>query len=84
MEMDAIRDQLNEIFRRVFEDAAIEVRPDMTAADVELWTSLTHMEMMHGVEVAFGIKFKLQEINNPRKMRNVGDLMDLIAKKKAD
>ncbi len=78
MDSEDIRQRLSTVFQQVFQQPDLEARRDMTAADVENWTSLTHMEMFHAVEQAFGIKFKLQEINNPRKMRNVGDLIDLI------
>lgn len=81
MEPEIIRQRLTEIFRRVFQDERVEATREMTAADVDAWTSLTHMEMIHAVEQAFSVKFKLQEINNPRKMRNVGDLIDLVASK---
>jgi acyl carrier protein len=67
-----IQEQLTLIFREVFRDPTLEVSPDMTAADVQEWTSLTHVEMLHRVEAAFNIKFRLADI---RKMKNVGDLM---------
>jgi acyl carrier protein len=81
LDSESIRQQLSTVFQQVFQQPGLEARRDMTAADVENWTSLTHMEMFYAVEKAFGIKFKLQEINNPRKMRHVGDLIDLIQSK---
>ncbi|MCE3007297.1 MAG: acyl carrier protein [Bacteroidetes bacterium] len=75
-----IQEKLNTLFRQVFQDNQIEVRADMTAADVASWDSLNHMTMIQAVEKAFGVKFKLKEIT---KMQNVGDMARLIEEKGA-
>jgi acyl carrier protein len=54
---DDIIDRLTTIFRRVFEDASIQVTPEMTANDVEKWDSLSHLAMIMAVEKEFGIRF---------------------------
>jgi len=78
MERNEIIEKLTAIFRDVFKDETIIVRDDMTAADVEIWDSLTNMLMISNVEKTFGIKFKLREIN---KLETVGNLIDLISTK---
>jgi acyl carrier protein len=50
----------------------------MTANDVDSWDSLSHMVLIVEIEKAFNIKFKLRELN---KMKNVGDMIDLLALK---
>jgi len=75
---DDIIDRLTTIFRRVFEDASIEVTPEMTANDVENWDSLSHLAMIMAVEKEFGIRFKLKELVS---MKNVADLVNGIASK---
>lgn len=71
---------LRGVFARVFENDAIEIARTTTAADVEGWDSLTHIELIAEVEKHFGVKFKLTEI---MKFKNVGDLADCIEKHKS-
>lgn len=78
MEKSEIIEKLTPIFHEVFSDNTIALRDDMTAADVENWDSLTHMLMITKAEEAFGIRFKLKELN---KLKNVGNLCDLIMEK---
>jgi acyl carrier protein len=78
MEKSEIIEKLNKIFHEVFNDNAIVLRDDMTAADVENWDSLTHMMMITKVEEVFSIRFKLKELN---RLKNVGDLCNTIAEK---
>lgn len=70
--------KLTPIFREVFSDNSLELRDDMTAADVENWDSLTHMLMITKVEEVFGVKFKLKELN---KLKQVGDIVALVEEK---
>lgn len=78
MERDEVIAKLTPIFREVFSDNSIELRDDMTAADVENWDSLTHMLMITKVEEVFGVKFKLKELN---KLKQVGDIVALVEEK---
>lgn len=78
MERDEVIAKLTPIFREVFSDNSIELRDDMTAADVENWDSLTHMLMITKVEEVFGVKFKLKELN---KLKQVGDIVVLVEEK---
>jgi len=78
MEKLAIVTRLTDVFRRVFNNATLELRDDLTAGHVENWDSLTHMLLISEIENAFQIKFKLKELN---KMRNVGDMIEIINSK---
>ena len=78
MEKSEIVEKLTVVFHEVFNDNTIVLRDDMTAADVKNWDSLTHMMMITKVEELFGIRFKLKELN---KLKNVGNLFDIIAEK---
>lgn len=78
MERNEIIEKLTFIFRDVFTDTTLVLTNDMTANDVEKWDSLTHMLMINEVESAFGIKFKLKDLN---KMKNVENLIDIIEAK---
>lgn len=72
--------ELTPIFREVFEDDGIVLTRQTTADDIDAWDSLSHMNMVMAVEVAFKIRFALGELPA---LKNVGDLADLVAKKVA-
>lgn len=78
MDRTIIKEQLNLIFRKVFSNNALTLTEELTANDVDQWDSLTHMRLITEIEQSFMIKFKLKELN---KMRNVGDMIDLIQSK---
>jgi acyl carrier protein len=68
-------EQLTELFRELFDDNAIQLRPDTTADDIEGWDSFTHLNMIIAVEAHFGIKIHPKEVES---LTNVGDLVKLI------
>ena len=74
----AIFAQLQEVFRDVFDQPALSIRPEMTAADVEDWDSLTHINLIVATERAFHLKFTTNEVHG---MKNVGEFVRLIAHK---
>ena len=78
MEKDNIMNQITQIFRTELGNNALVLTNNLTAADVDNWDSLSHMLLITEIEEAFGIKFKLKELN---KMNNVGDLINFIAAK---
>jgi acyl carrier protein len=45
---------------------------------VEEWDSLTHVSLILAVEQAFGIRFRVGEVESTK---NVGDLADLVMKR---
>lgn len=75
MEKSEIYTNLNIIFRKVFNNQSLELKDELTANDVAGWDSLTHMLLITEIENEFSIKFKLKELN---KMRNVGDMIEII------
>lgn len=70
--------KLTDIFRDVFDNDAITLHPDTTAADVPGWDSLNHINLIAAAEIRFGVKFKTAELES---LRNVGQLVDVIASK---
>jgi len=78
MERATVIEQLTPAFRKIFNAPELVITDEMTANDVEGWDSLSHMLLIADVEAAFSIKFKLKELN---KMRNVGDMIDVILTK---
>ena len=75
MKQEEISGKLKSVFEKVLEENDITITREMTAEDIETWDSLHHVQLISEVETAFGIKFKLREV---LRMKNVGDLIDLI------
>lgn len=70
-----ILDQINAIFRRVFENDSLQIQMETSADDVDEWDSLNHTVMIVEVEKHFNIKFKLKEVLS---FQNVGDMVNII------
>jgi acyl carrier protein len=80
--MPDIRERVQDIFREVFDDPAIVLRDDMTAADVDGWDSLAHINLIIAVERKLGIKFATAEISRMKEAgQNVGSFLRLIQAK---
>ncbi len=80
IEKNEIVSRLTPIFRDVFNDDALVVSEDMTAAEVPTWDSLSNINMIIAVEKAFGVKFSIKDVRN---LKNVGELLELIKRKAA-
>jgi acyl carrier protein len=78
MDKAQVLSKLTAIFRKVFNNDSIVLKNELTANDVDHWDSLSHMMLITEIENIFSIKFKLKELN---KMRNVGDMIDIIISK---
>ena len=73
-----IYQRLSLVFRDVFEDEALTVKPGMTANDISGWDSLTNLRLVLTVQKAFGVKFTAHEITS---LNNVGELATLVQAK---
>jgi len=77
MDRNEVLKILTEICSDVFEVDDLKLTFETTAADIEEWDSLTHLSLINEVEMEYGIKFTMVEIQN---LKNVGDLVDTIIK----
>lgn len=73
-----IMEKLNEIFCEVFDDEELNIKPEMTANDVEGWDSLTHINLVLAVESRFNIRFSQKELLS---LKNVSDMLRCIEQK---
>ena len=71
--------QLQDVFRNIFEDEALTITRETTAQDIESWDSVQNVTLMLEVETEFGVRFSTSEMAY---LKNVGDLVDLIEKKR--
>ena len=76
MSREEIYEQLNEVFRDVFDDDTIEVNDQTTSRDIEDWDSLEHINLIAAIETQFGMKFTMGQVVT---MKNVGEMVDFIS-----
>ena len=69
--------KLQTIFDAVFLEP-VALTPALSAKDVPEWDSLTHISLLVAVEKAFGVRFRVGEVESAR---NVGEFADLIARR---
>jgi acyl carrier protein len=73
-----INEKLTDVFREVFDDDSLTLSDDMTADDVDAWDSMSHVNLILAIEIAFDFEFTQSEIQN---FDNVGDLKRSITSK---
>ena len=78
MEKSEILKQMQDIFVDVLENDEIVLTDDTTADDIEEWDSLSHIQLVVGIENHFKIKLTSKEI---MECANVGDMADCIQRK---
>ena len=77
MDRNEVLKKVTEICADVFELDDLVLTFETTAEDVEEWDSLSHLSIINEVEMGFGIKFTMAEIQG---LKNVGSLVDTIIK----
>ena len=78
MENTEILKQMQDIFFDVLDNDEIVLTEDTTADDIEEWDSLSHIQLVAGIENHFNIKLTSKEI---MECANVGDMADCIRRK---
>ena len=71
-----ILDKVSDVVGQVVGADDLKLSPASTAADVDGWDSLTHVQIMVALERAFGVRFRTGEMAS---LANVGELVDRIA-----
>lgn len=70
--------QVQEIFRKIFNDSELIITHETTASDIEDWDSLEQINLLVAKEKHFNIKFNIDEVIS---LNNVGDIVKVIKKK---
>ncbi len=76
-----ILDRLKKIIGQVVGNDQITLNSDTTADEVPGWDSFNHINIIMGVEMEFGIRFNVAELES---LKNVGDFTTLIEKRLAN
>jgi acyl carrier protein len=77
---ETVLEQLQPIFQEALNSPTLLVTRSSSATNTANWDSLAHIELIEMVEYHFKVKFALGELHQ---LREVGDLVDMILKKKA-
>ena len=72
--------KLQAIFDTVFLEPVV-LTPVLSAKDVPEWDSLMHISLMVAVEKAFGVRFRMGEVESTN---NVGEFANLIIKRQLE
>jgi acyl carrier protein len=75
---DMIYEQLTDLFREIFADDDIALKPETTSRDIEGWDSFNHLTVLVAVETKFGVKMRTDEFD---KLVDVGALVTAIESK---
>ena len=76
----AILSQIQAIASRILGLPTLELREESTARDVPGWDSLTHVQIVIGIEQAFGIRMTATEV---AQLENAGSLVDVVQRHQA-
>ncbi len=76
--MPDILDRLQPLFRDVLDNPTLVVTRASSGHNVPGWDSLAHINLVAETEREFGVRFALGELET---LKNVGDMVDLIATK---
>ena len=70
--------KLEEIIAKIFEIDSSQIKKEMTPLDIEMWDSLSQLNLISAIEKEFEIKFEIDEIFTVLK---IGDIYKLLSKK---
>jgi acyl carrier protein len=80
--MNQLQSELQGVFRRVFDDDELEITDATSAADIDGWDSMAHINLIIAVEKRFGVKFAASEIAAlARRGQTVGSIMRILEAK---
>ena len=75
MNRTKIKEQLEKIFRDVFENSSLTIVEDTNHDSIADWDSLKNIYLIIEIEEKFEIKFSTEELQN---WKNVGEIIDNI------
>jgi acyl carrier protein len=67
----SVEERMLSVFREVLDDDELVVTDNTTAAEIEAWDSLAHINLMYALESEFEIQFSDEQLTS---FHNVGEL----------
>jgi acyl carrier protein len=71
MDYTEIKQEVQEIFRKVFDNEGLEIDDQTSAKDISKWDSLNHVILISEVEKKYSIKFDLGDLLNTRTVSDI-------------
>ena len=71
MDYKEVKQQVQEIFRAVFDNPGLDIDDQTSAGDVQKWDSLNHVILISEVEKKYNIKFDLNDLLNARTVADI-------------
>jgi acyl carrier protein len=78
--MDPLLEELQVVFRDIFDQPDLVITRKSNASTVDDWDSLTHVNLVTAIENRYKVKFALGELQD---LKDVGDMSDLLSRKLA-
>lgn len=75
---ETILKDINEVLIDVLDNEEISISETTVAADIEEWDSLSHIQIVVGIEKHFGIRFTSKEIQS---WKNIGEMITSVESK---
>lgn len=72
-----LKEDLQPIARRLFADESLEITDNLSASNVDGWTSLAFMQLLSAIEEKYEFKFKMMELLS---LSNMGAVMEATLK----
>mgnify|MGYP006149640367 FL=1 len=79
MQKEELFENIQEIFRDIFDDEFLTIESSTNSDDIEDWDSLNHINLVVAIENEFSIKFGFDELSD---LKDVGAMVNLIMIKK--
>ena len=80
--MNQLQSELQDVFRRVFDDDELVITESTSAADVDGWDSMAHINLIIAIEKRFGVRFAAGEIAElGRRGQTVGNMIQVLKTK---
>jgi len=70
-----IYNKLTAIFREIFQDETIVLRPETSESDIAGWDSFSNATLIAGIEKEFAIRFRTAELQTLHAVRDFAELI---------
>jgi acyl carrier protein len=72
-----LHDQLQELFRQVFNDDELLLTDETTVNDIPGWDSVAHLNLMFSIEERFGVMFSGNDL---AEFKDIGELKQFLTR----
>lgn len=73
-----VSDRLQSVFREVFDEDELEVRPETGKKDIAGWDSMADIKLILGVEEEYHVKFTTSEVVH---LQFASDIIDALSRR---